>query len=895
MDLSTIIEADTSGISKHLPSTSNSASSSPPSSRFPSQSPSPSPFSPPSIDRDNDPNDSSHLELELSTSQITSQVANDWLKDANARVVDVDPDDSLILDDEPEFPAASHTLVFDLDTVDPTLAALLSPHKIPPGPGNSDNENETIVIPKPLRPPPSPLLSPYHLDSTIVKDHHSHRPQQQSSLPRLKSPKPSSSIMAADTFESPFLQDGVRHGRNRASNHSELQEHKFRGIPNPPEALSPSSSASSSTGNQYSYPPRSPSSPATSSTAMPTSAKPSYPASLSTTSLSSVSRRRGHSTTSHHSPFTSTASLALNPSPESRSSSPIRKYQQRNLGIGLPSSSSPLSPRSRDADTPGRRSLDSPTTSPRRTLTHVRHGTDYSRPSVTVSEYGEIRGRGSLDLEPSPRIITSKSSTSRPSTFETRRQRKRSMSMEEHNLSMSVGRYAGSRLGTGLNGTATPGSSRVFDVRPSSSLSARHPDDSQSSGGGSKGRPMMEWLGPRTAKAFRAAGLLDADRDRERDRDEPPPFPSPGVEQVRRFGSVRSTTSRTQSRAEAGYGQRRGSGSYFSGASVVGMESPTYTVSSSRGEREWPPRSASTAPTSVSGLSNGREESAITALKEKHTIETEALLSALADSQRTTRILREENGELRERLQEAERLEDVVDDLRRQLGRIEEENDRLRRFVADSVMRESDSGEKEMDTQRRTRAFLSNKGSLGRHTGAVIASPLRQGIRAASPPSPPSPPTATKDSFDPEVTGAFIKDDINSNKKVLASTSTPAASHRRSRRFSTASSSIFPALPANMTMLNEENLAGNVDAGGYLSQSESDTSASHVKSIPWSMKGDHTRDTSILSISNFSMTTGSPGSLRLRPEHEVHLGDMDSLNLGAGTPLSGGSEDDGDW
>jgi hypothetical protein len=28
------------------------------------------------------------------------------------------------------------------------------------------------------------------------------------------------------------------------------------------------------------------------------------------------------------------------------------------------------------------------------------------------------------------------------------------------------------------------------------------------------------------------------------------------------------------------------------------------------------------------------------------------------------------------------------------------------------------------------------------------------------------------------------------------------------------------------------------------------------------------------------MMTGSPGSLFLRPEHEVHLGDMESLDLG---------------
>ncbi|KAL0563445.1 hypothetical protein V5O48_018622 [Marasmius crinis-equi] len=876
MDLSTIIEADTSGISKHLPSVSNSASSSPSSSRLPSQSPSPLPFSPPSIDRDTDMNDSSHLELELSTSQITSQVANDWLKDANARVVDVDADESLIIDDEFDLPTR-RTLVVNMDTVDPALAALLSPHKIPPGPGQDDNENETIVIPKPVRPPSSPLSSS-QFNSTIVDDHLPHRPQQQSSLPRPRSHKPSSSAVAADTFDPPFFDNGVKddQSKNMVRHHNQRQEHKAKGTPiaSEFEALSPPSSASSSGGNQNSPSSPSPSSPAPSSTIMPPSAKPSYPPSMSTTSLSSsISRRRGNTTTSHTTPLASTASLGLDPGSESGSISPVRRYQRRNLGIGLPSSSSPLPPRARE-EVPGRRSLDSPTTSPspRRNQTQARHGTEYARPSV--SEYGEILGRGSLDLEPSPRIV---SSGTRPSVFEMRRQRKRSMSMEDHNLSLSVGRYARSR------GTATPSISRASDARPGSSLSARYPEES-----GNKARPpVMEWLGPRTAKAFRAAGLMDSDRDRDRDkdRDDSPGYSSPGVEQIRRFGSVRSTTTRTHSRAEAGYGQRRGSGSYFSGASV-GMESPTYTISSSRGgEREWPPRSASTAPTSVSGISSGREE--IAALKEKHAVETEALLSALADSQRTTRVLREENTELRERLQEAERVEDLCEELRSKLRRVEEENEKLRRFIADLVVdsaSDARSNEKELETQpqRRTRAFLAtaNKGSLGRHNGAIIASPLRH----TTPPSPSPPPTATKDSFGPEDTDVFLDDEVDRRFNV-ASTSTPAG-HRR--RFSTASSSIFPAPPANMTMLNEEN--------GYLSLSESDASASHAKSRKG--QGEHTRETSIMSISNFSMTTGSPGSLRLRPEHERHLGDMDqdmdSLNLEAPSH-SGGSEDDGDW
>ncbi len=37
--------------------------------------------------------------------------------------------------------------------------------------------------------------------------------------------------------------------------------------------------------------------------------------------------------------------------------------------------------------------------------------------------------------------------------------------------------------------------------------------------GGGRGVLGPQWLGPRTAKAFRAAGLLDFDREQEQDRD----------------------------------------------------------------------------------------------------------------------------------------------------------------------------------------------------------------------------------------------------------------------------------------------------------------------------------------------------------------------------------------
>jgi hypothetical protein len=51
-------------------------------------------------------------------------------------------------------------------------------------------------------------------------------------------------------------------------------------------------------------------------------------------------------------------------------------------------------------------------------------------------------------------------------------------------------------------------------------------------------------------------------------------------------------------------------------------------------------------------------------MKERHATETGALLSALSDSQWTTRVLREENNELRERLERLGDLEVVNEDLK---------------------------------------------------------------------------------------------------------------------------------------------------------------------------------------------------------------------------------------
>ena len=134
---------------------------------------------------------------------------------------------------------------------------------------------------------------------------------------------------------------------------------------------------------------------------------------------------------------------------------------------------------------------------------------------------------------------------------------------------------------------------------------------------------------------------------------------------------------RSQRRAAAGGGSagRRGSSSGTLSSYRL-MESPMCTRSSGSHDRDTP---MMTVPTSIGSPSASpfgffvrekeKQKEEIRELKEKHLTETSALLGVLSDSQRTTRMLREENGELRERID--------------QLGTMEMENEGLRQTVGD--------------------------------------------------------------------------------------------------------------------------------------------------------------------------------------------------------------------
>ncbi|TCD60468.1 hypothetical protein EIP91_010044 [Steccherinum ochraceum] len=383
---------------------------------------------------------------------------------------------------------------------------------------------------------------------------------------------------------------------------------------------------------------------------------------------------------------------------------------------------------------------------------------------------------------------------------------------------------------------------------------------------GTSGRPpTTEWLGPRTAKAFAAAGLIDVDKDVS-----PPPPSRPGS----RFGTTRSQgdrDSRSQYAPSRMAFSEAGSGSSWGRRSGSISRPAMSEINGPLSESASTPRTTfstgSTALTSVSSTSVQQHlQSEIQAIQDKHSLETGALLNALADSQRTTKVLRDENTELRERLHELEsRLADAV-------GEIQRLQYQSTSYPSSAYSRST--------YQRSTTSLHASNG---------------MGVRRR--------PSALQTVTQPDMDDQADEDHQNSRHHASSSynPSTRSSSESRredlyvpppTKRFSN-SSSIFPVPPSTMSMLlHEDGL--QPEAFGSTSRTPpsptltmSKLSSRHSQG---SMYGHH-RSTSASTAmtagnispttANFSMLTGSPGSLSLRPEHERLLGDMPLLNLSA--------------
>ncbi|KXN89085.1 hypothetical protein AN958_06354 [Leucoagaricus sp. SymC.cos] len=160
----------------------------------------------------------------------------------------------------------------------------------------------------------------------------------------------------------------------------------------------------------------------------------------------------------------------------------------------------------------------------------------------------------------------------------------------------------------------------------------------------------------------------------------------PSTSNPRLYSRMTFSESSGSGSAVGGHGRRESVTGGIGGGGGGGlMESPTFTVSTSvsggggSASRGDTPRSTSTSTgaTSISQLSNTNSvKEELRELKDKHAVETGALLNALSDSQRTCRVLREENGELRERMAEVER---DSERLKRVLGELERDVEQMRR------------------------------------------------------------------------------------------------------------------------------------------------------------------------------------------------------------------------
>jgi hypothetical protein len=394
-------------------------------------------------------------------------------------------------------------------------------------------------------------------------------------------------------------------------------------------------------------------------------------------------------------------------------------------------------------------------------------------------------------------------------------------------------------------------------------------EDSEYGGGpgdpfrsGAASRVAADWLGPRTARAFAAAGLIDSEAQSQ----------SQSVVGLNRVSSGNWKIN-----------ERDGIGGGFRSHARLGSESYQPSTRSGRasGENFAPTNNNNQIghPTSP-GSSGSRtlystsSSAQMHALKERHELETEALLTALAESKRGKKDLERENEELKIQVKE---LGDYVDELERRLAianRGSSHGSSIGLGYPSTMMMGPPSG-------RRT----SNDWSLGVPVRKLAERTERNSFQV------PSRPATAADYYDREQT-LRVEDLMPRRSTITEGTVQEEASSRRGSKLLTrrgSDESIFPMLSTNMSLILNER-SPRIGFGAP-SATEDDRSVSTPVSptasptlIPKSMLAAANNGRSLMSEvspteASFALTsvTGSPGSLRLRQEDEMHLNDLISL------------------
>ncbi|KAF8957216.1 hypothetical protein BDZ97DRAFT_1924825 [Flammula alnicola] len=1079
-ELSTIIEADSSGVSKHVPflgldgTPAGSRSSSPPAKRnLPHTELSSRPRKQGSSGNATTSNhrktdsewEADTSALDLPTDHLADQVLEAMRNNSSSTKSAkqwLEADKDVVIIDGDEHPEVADTS-FNLETVDPDLLALLSPNSgsknaSPHSIGRRSEPNHQTPSPTTPTFPPSPASTSrlprtrQGTSSLLPRLRSSQSPSTSPTSPRFSIPTPSPTTTSPTTPKaapakprtptiavngddySPSSPPGSPPSPGLSSTTTSTPARRTMNIPRSTKMFSPSSSSSSYAGSRTTkvfsglIRPDAKTPPAANG-----SANPPRPVTrtLRQVMLGSSSSRTNDGGTSadSSSPSSSAVTILGRGSLDARrppTSNSNNAAMMNDIGLGRPSLEirrGSFDSRTRPFQQHKETYVSRSSTSPERTNTNTNGASTEvdSSPSPEMP-FEEPQYRPSFDS-----VRQSFETSSRPGSVARLRERDRD-GETQRTPSLRVTDTAGQRLSPiprGAGPRVRKRSMSVQDrfpkgrfmaenggmVRPGSSLSAHGgrgarggfaTDGEGGSGqenGGSGGSggvglgPKMEWLGPRTAKAFRAAGLLDFEREREKDRERDGsdttermmrnrsgsvggvPSPSPlgggagggagtlGSAQ-NRFASIRSASeyNPTQSRAHSrlafseaggvtsGHAGRRGSGSFSAyGGSVYGggspygyaglMESPTFTVSSSSRERDTPKSSTSTAPTSLSesfgylgrdrtDRDRERDREEIRELKEKHGTEMGALLGALSDSQRTVRMLREENSQLRERLdrfssvgQENDELRQTCDSLQSECIGLRREHAELQRELASLRALRRPSGLAPSWSQTSTSSGFRTPVQKPGNSSPLAMDTTPQFLRQEDDEEEYNNTIIIHDSIDGQpqfdVLGQSTDNyDAGPSDAIMpSSSSTPSLKRRLSN-----TSSIFPVPPANMTMLLHEDSTANM---GDSNRSSADNSQYHFifsptvhpassfsstakpiaapqpkspsrslsKSPPITYRNfagpGHQANKSITSTTsispttaNFSMVTGSPGSLFLRPEHELLLGDMESLDLG---------------